>query len=342
MLTSQPGHDSPTTSSTRVGLVGAGGIAPSHVTAWRDLGIEVINFAEQGSAELCERFGLTSVGSLDELLAQVDVVDVSTPTPSHHPIAMAAFAAGKHVVTEKPLARTSEQAREMITAARAAGVQLHVTHVVRYFPAYASAEQAIRAGQLGQIAVQRHMRCGNRPDRGWFADPVASGGIVMDLMIHDIDFARWTAGEVVQVFARETDSLADPQAAAHAHVVLTHASGAVSECTANWRRGARFGTQFTIAGAGGTLSHDSLADPPFVLDELPAEEGGGRFAPSTPMAAVPHAQAIAEIHTSLTGGPEPRVTAADGLAALLISEAAAESVRTGAPVAVSSIEEVVA
>lgn len=324
-----------------VGIVGAGGIAPSHVTGWQSLGVELINYAEEGSEQLCERFGMTATASLDELLDRCDVVDLCTPTITHHELALTAAAAGRHVVCEKPLARTSELAREMISACDAAGVQLHVTHVVRYFPAYAAAQRAVAAGEIGTVAVQRHVRMGGRPSRGWFADPVASGGIVFDLMIHDLDFSRWVAGEVTTVFSRDSNSLADPTAAVQAHVVLTHASGAVSECTAIWRPGGRFGTNFTIAGDGGVLRHDSLTDPPFQFAEL-ATPDEQPWKPSVSFAAHPHTESLHEIHDALQGGPQPRVTARDGLVALLIAEAAAESLQTGQPVAVPTPEGVTA
>lgn len=318
-----------------VGIIGAGGIAPSHVTGWQTLGVELINYAEEGSEQLCERFGLAAAASLDELFDRCDAVDVCAPTATHHPIALAAAEAGKHVVCEKPLARTSSQAKEMVAACAEAGVQLHVTHVVRYFPAYEAAHRAIADGQIGTVAVQRHVRMGGRPSRGWFADAEASGGVVLDLMIHDLDFSRWTAGEVATVFSRDSGTLDAPDTAVHAHVVLTHVSGAVSECTAVWRPGGRFGTSFTIAGDSGLLEHDSLTDPPFRLEELPSEE---RWSPSVPFAEAPHAATLREIHAALTGGPEPRVTAADGVVALQIAEAAAESVRTGQPVSLATSE----
>lgn len=323
--------------SLTVGIVGAGGIAPSHVTGWQALGVELINFAEEGSEALCERFGLEPVADLDELLERCDVVDLCTPTATHHPLTLTAADAGTHVVCEKPLARTSAQAQEMITACDEAGVQLHVTHVVRYFPAYEAARQAVVDGRIGTVAVQRHLRMGRRPGSRWFADAEASGGIVLDLMIHDLDYSRWVAGEVATVFARDSRTLDSPEAAVQAHVVLTHTSGVVSECTAIWRPGARFGTNFTIAGDGGLLRHDSLTEPPFQLQELPTDDP---WSPSVPFAELPHTASIREIHGALTGGPEPRVTPHDGLVALLVAEAADESLRTGQPVTVPTTEGV--
>lgn len=320
------------TSGYTVGLIGAGGIAPSHVTAWRSLGVNVINFSTGGdSASLCEKYDATEVRSLDELLAGCHAVDVCTPTPSHPELVAAAAAAGRQVLCEKPLALTSDLAKDMIARCEQAGVKLYPAHVVRFFAAYARAHDHIAAGGVGDVAVARYLRMGARPSQGWYADPAESGGIIFDLMIHDLDFARWIAGDVTKVFARDSGSIGDRKAAVSAHVILTHASGAVSECTGNWRPGGKFDTRFTIAGGGGMINHEREAYQPFVLDAC-AEDAETGYVPTAGFTESPYLTEIREFHAAFLGGPEPRVTAADGLAAIQIAEAAAESARTGAAV----------
>lgn len=327
------------TSGLTIGVIGAGGIAPSHVLAWRELAASVIIFSTGGdAARLCERHGGTEVSSLTELLDRADLVDVCTPTYTHPELVLAAAAAGKHVVCEKPLALTSIAARAMITACAEAGVHLLPAHVVRFFDAYAVAQRQISEGALGRLAVQRYLRMGRRPQVGWYADPTLSGGIVFDLMIHDLDFARWIGGEVRTVFARDTANLADPEAAVSAHVIMTHASGAVSQCTGIWRPDGPFDTRFAIAGDQGTLTHEMSAHRPFTLDSATTDAAGG-YVPSTQFSESPYLTEIREFHTAITGGPPARVTAADGLAAITLSEAAVESVRTGTAIGLSAASE---
>jgi predicted dehydrogenase len=106
-------------SPLEVGLVGAGGMAGVHLPAWVELGARVRVFSIDGQAPgLAERYGATAVGSLVELLDGCDVVDVCTPTFTHKEIGLAAIAAGKHVVCEKPLALTGPDAAEMVRWAR--------------------------------------------------------------------------------------------------------------------------------------------------------------------------------------------------------------------------------
>ena len=318
----------------RVGIVGAGAIAPAHARGWRDLGAEVINYSLSGAPELCAQYGLTVADSFDQLLDAVDIVDVCTPTLTHPELVIAAAQAGKDVVCEKPLALTTARARDMIEACRAAGVHLFPAHVVRFTDAYEATHDYVAGGAFGPVAVQRFLRSGGRPgpERGWFADPAQSGGLIFDLMIHDIDIARWMAGDVVRVFARDSATIDNPDAAVVAHVIMTHTSGAISQCTASWRAGAEFETRFFISGPGGILSHELGGHVPFRLQAAPVDVGQPSYVPDGGVAASPYTAELREFLAVLHGEAEPRLTADDGLAAIAIVEAAVESTRTGAAV----------
>lgn len=314
-----------------VGLVGAGGISDSHLTAWRDLGVDVVVFSRDGAADLVERVGHGRVAAtLDALLAACTVVDVCTPTPHHPEVVEAAAAAGRHVICEKPLALTSVEAARLIEVCSEAGVQLHVAHVVRWFPAYAAAQRHIAAGEVGTVLTQRFLRRGARPVRGWFADPAQSGGVLLDLLVHDIDIARWFAGDVVEVFARDTGSLTEPDAAVSTHVQLRHAGGALSQLTGTWGNpGTRFATAFRVAGDDGLLEHRSGEHVPFVLEGDPA---GGSTIPPGSAAPSPYLAELRDLLAAVTDGTPPRVTAQDALAAIAVAEAASRSVSEGVPV----------
>ena len=148
---------------------------------------------------LAKRYSVKVYPSLDAMLPDVDVVDICSPTHLHHEMALKATVASKHIVCEKPLAAYTEQAQEIVNACRKAGVQLLVAHVVRFFPEYALAHAAVRQGQIGKPGVIRLHRGSYRPKKpagNWFLDEDKSGGILMDLMIHDYDYACWIAGEV--------------------------------------------------------------------------------------------------------------------------------------------------
>ncbi|PGH46724.1 dehydrogenase [Streptomyces sp. Ru87] len=320
-----------------IGLIGAGGIARAHLPAWVELGARVTVFSTDDNAgKLAERYGahgVVAARSLDELLARSTAVDICTPTHTHREIALTAIRAGKHVVCEKPLALSVEHAREMAEAAEAAGVVLFPAHVVRWFPEYAALAEAVRDGAVGEPAVLRFTRTGAYPVWApWFADAALSGGILLDQMVHDFDFAQLLAGPVVRVHAQARGHLEAPAVegcVAASTAVLTHASGAVSHVHGVWGLpDSAFRTTFRVAGRDGVLHHDSAQTKAFRV-VAQGERARGEGIPATDLAESPFVAELRDFAAAVTGGGTPRVTARDGLEAVRIAVAAAESARTG-------------
>jgi predicted dehydrogenase len=140
----------------------------------------------------------------------IDIVDISAPGNLHHPIAVAAAAAGKHIICEKPLANSLAEARDMVRAVEKAGVKHMIMHNYRKIPAVAFARQLIQDGRLGEIY---HYHGSYLQD--WIADPkfplvwrldkkVAGLGALGDIGAHIIDLARYLNGEITAVAARMT------------------------------------------------------------------------------------------------------------------------------------------
>ena len=160
----------------RVGIIGAGGMGATHTAAWAATPATIAGIVAETPGEaagLAARYGVQVYPSLAAILPAVDVVDICTPTHLHYEMVLVAAAAGKQVVCEKPLGRTLAQGQEMIAACRAAGVQLFVAHVVRFFPEYALAKSLVDAGQVGRPAVLRLARGSYRPKKAagnWFLD----------------------------------------------------------------------------------------------------------------------------------------------------------------------------
>ncbi|NUR84333.1 MAG: Gfo/Idh/MocA family oxidoreductase [Nonomuraea sp.] len=312
-----------------VGLIGAGGIANAHLPALLDLGHDVVVFSLDGQAErLVERHGGGRVvSSLDELLDAAAAVDICTPTHTHYELALAALERGLPTVCEKPLTRTLGEAEDLVARFAAAGVPLFPAHVVRYFAEYAELHAAVTRGEVGRVAVQRHTRQGRSPSGGWYLDERRSGGVLLDLMIHDIDMARWIGGEVTRVFAR-TNVVGGSQST---QAFLTHAGGAISVLTATWTTAPiEFRTLFEVAGSAGVLHGDSFERPAVRV------EGGNApevdiLPPFSPLTS-PYRAELGDFLGSLTAGHAPRVSARDGLEAMRVADAVARSVAGGLPV----------
>ena len=331
----------------KVGIVGVGFMGTTHAAGWAATPARIAGFTaetQQETGALAERYGAKVYPSLDAMLSEVDVVDICSPTHLHHQMALKAAAAGKHIICEKPLARTTEQAQEIINACRRAGVQLLVAHVVRFFPEYALAHAAVAEGQIGRPGVIRLHRGSYRPKKpagNWFLDESKSGGILMDLMIHDYDYARWIAGEVETVSARRVTEHQPDAPVDYGLVILGHCSGALSHISGAWAYPPPiFRTHLEIAGDHGLVQFDSDGTAPIQNLIMKSEAGAPDVGlPSSPVSESPYTTQIKEFYAALAEGKPTRVSATDGLVAVQIAEAALQSSRTGQPVQLPSLTE---
>lgn len=308
------------------GIVGSGSIAAVHARALKALGIRVVVSSRSRPDAFAARFGCEAVDSLGELLSLSDVVVITTPTDTHPGIVRAALDAGVHVVCEKPLTLTSAAAVELAAHAASSGLVFLPAHVVRFMAPYASAKADVAAGRLGEVVEGRFFRGGSSPVTGtWFEDDARSGGIIMDLMIHDLDQARWMLGEVATVSAVQKPATVDGRVPefVEAEATLTHVGGAVSVVRVVWgAAGTPFRTTFALHGDRGELSYDSLADATTVSDadgHLPAAVG----------VEDPYLIQLRELVGAVRGEIVPRVGAEDGVAAVALAEAARHSVASG-------------
>jgi predicted dehydrogenase len=330
----------------RVGIVGVGGIGLWHLSRWQQLPVEIagcFDVSPEAAERAAHACGARAFGSLAELLAAVDIADVCTPTSCHREPVLAAAAAGKDVVCEKPLARTLADAQAMVDACSRAGVRLFVAQVVRFFPQFARAREIVASGAIGRPGVLRSLRGGSPPataGRGWFADFQQSGGVIMDLGVHDIDFARWCLGDVERVFAQGLAG-EDVQPQDHALIVLRHKSGAVSHIEVSWAYPpGSFTTALEIACEHGLLEYDSAAPAPLTLTLTPDQGPQSAAVPQhySPLAPRddPYLLELEHFLSCLESGAEFRVTPEDGLEAVRVALAAIESRRTGLPVPMST------
>lgn len=314
--------------SVSVGVIGGGSMAHTHLAAWQRLGIAAAAFSPSGrGARIAPDYAAQPSHSLADLVAWCDIVDICSPTTTHRELAETAFAAGRHVICEKPLAMTHADADAMIAAASAAGRGLCVAHVVRYFAAYAEAHDLIADGAIGTVSELSLRRTGTAPDEVWFHDESLSGGVLTDQMIHDFDYARWVLGEVATVSASLDHYTADGRRGTRAATTLHHVSGATSRLTGGWlAEPAAFTTEIRATGERGEVRHTNTDGT------LAVTIDGATTTRPTDHGDLPYDRQLAEFVRVIADGGTPRVTAADALAALDLTIAARTSAATGRPV----------
>lgn len=189
----------------RWGLIGASTIAREWVIgAIRATGGEIVSVmstsAERGRAYAAEHGIANSVTDLDALLGdpEVDAVYISTTNELHRDQAIAAARAGKHILCEKPLATSLEDARAMVKAANDAGVVMATNHHLRNAGTHRAMQQAIATGRIGRPLAARVFHAVYLPPhlQGWRLErPEAGGGVILDITVHDTDTLRYVLGE---------------------------------------------------------------------------------------------------------------------------------------------------
>ena len=140
---------------------------------------------------------------------KLDFVITALPTYLHAPIAVKAMEHGIHVFSEKPMALTVEQAQSMLDAAKKNNVKLLIGQCIRYFPAFKAVKDLIDSKEYGEVKYANFMRMSMIPKwswQNWFQDETKSGGVVLDLHVHDLDYINYVFGKPKSVITRASSN----------------------------------------------------------------------------------------------------------------------------------------
>lgn len=194
------------------GVIGCGGIAdrrtiPGLLEAKNARLLAVMDQVPEVTKRVQEKYGCPrSYDSVADLLAdrEIDAVYIATPVFAHAEQVMAAAAAGKHILVEKPLAMNTGQGREMIEACKKAGVYATEGYMMKFHSLHQRAKELIDSGALGKVVLMRAQLSCWYPDipGAWRQDPkLGGGGALMDMATHLYDLMRWFVGDVKEVSA---------------------------------------------------------------------------------------------------------------------------------------------
>ncbi|MFC4440008.1 MULTISPECIES: Gfo/Idh/MocA family protein [Natrialbaceae] len=317
----------------RVGIAGAGFTARTHIEAYRETDVEIAALSSpSGPDETIAEFDLdaeayTDVDAMCDR-ADLDFVDVCTPTHTHLPIVRTAVDSGLDVFLEKPIAESLDSARELAAVVDDADVTCMVGHVVRFVPAYRRASEL----DIGSPGVARARRLSPFPDWGsneWFADPEKSGGIFVDLAIHDLDYLRWCWGPVDRVFARTSGK----STSAHGFATLRFENGAVGYVEASWAQPSErpLTYELELAGDDGLVEFSSATDEPYVRWN---EEGS---TVERPLSEDGYRRELEHFVSSLESDSKPAVGPEDAVESLRLALAARRSAERGEPVSPAEV-----
>jgi UDP-N-acetylglucosamine 3-dehydrogenase len=194
-----------------VAILGAGFMGGAHAANYKRLEdrVRVQTVVARNlprATKVAEAVGAVPSTDLEQAVLdpQIDAVDICLPSALHRTWTERALEAGKHVFLEKPIALTSEDADGVVDAAARHGAVLVVGLVLRFWPEYVELQRRVASGELGQPRAMSTARLSPPIDwNDWMADREQSGGVCVDLLVHDFDQMNWLLGQPRRVFARE-------------------------------------------------------------------------------------------------------------------------------------------
>jgi scyllo-inositol 2-dehydrogenase (NAD+) len=279
-----------------------------------------------------------------DLLADpnIQAVIVTTPTSTHRDVVIASAAAGKAIFCEKPTALTLAATDEMIAAVEKAHVMFQVGFMRRFDSGYAAAKRQLEAGAIGDPVVIRSI--GRDPFRTSleYANPAVSGGLILDMGIHDFDLLRWLMGDEVQRVYTEVASLVYPELETvgdvdNAMMTLRFEKGGLGNVEVSRTANYGYDIQTSVIGTKGALQIGYLQETPVLI----LTPKGARYdvVPHFPQRfGAAYTAQIAHFVECLRDGKAPSVTHVDARAALQIGLAATMSQHEGRVVYVNEIK----
>ena len=230
-----------------------------------------------GDAEEAIDFsGFEMYSDFDKMLkeSKLDAVSITLPTYLHAEYSIKALAAGLHVLCEKPMALNVQDCERMIAEAKRSSKVLQIGHCIRFWPEYAKAKEIVDSGKFGKVIAATFQRLGAAPTwsaDNWFLDEKRSGGMALDLHIHDTDFVQYLFGmpHTVCSFA------ATRPGGGLIHIVTQYLYDDDKVVTAEggWAMMPSFGFEmsFNIAIEKATLVYDLTRQPAFKVCPAEAE-----------------------------------------------------------------------
>jgi myo-inositol 2-dehydrogenase / D-chiro-inositol 1-dehydrogenase len=332
----------------RIGVVGVGRIGRMHaeLLARRVPGAEVAVVADadvKTANGVASELGVPVAAEVEELLAapDVDAVAICSSTETHADLIVAAAQAGKATFCEKPISLDLAQVDRALAAVDAAGIALQVGFNRRFDPAHQSVRDAVAAGKVGDPHI---VRISSRDPAPPSPDYVrGSGGIFLDMTIHDFDMARYLTGsEVVEVYARGAvrvdDSFAEADDVDTAIVTLVHENGCLTAIDNSRQAVYGYDQRVEVFGSLGMAVSENPLDHTGLV-----RTAQGTSAPPLPYFYVDryvpsYVRQWDAFVAAVRDGGTPPVTGADGRAPLVMGLAAWRSLREGRPVAVAEVE----
>jgi len=259
---------------------------------------------------------------------EVGAVLITTPNALHPEQAIAAARAGKHVLSDKPLAISTAEAERVVEECRRAGVRLGLNFQTRHQACFEETKRLIDAGEIGSVlVVQVEVSAGANPLRNWRTDPALAGlGSVNNIAVHAYDLLRYLLSSEVTGVMAMFDTGRTGQLETLAMTLLRFANGTMAYVNGN-QKTPHYQADIDIYGTGGRIVGDHLTRPGLDGELRVLTERGETVTPYSNKDA--YLRVVAAFNDAVLHNKEPRASGLDGLRSVQLTEAIARSVREG-------------
>ena len=330
----------------RIGLLGAGRIGKVHakaIAATADARLVAVADAVDAAAQSLAAEPAAAVRSIDGIVGadDIDAVFITSPTDTHADLIVASAQAGKAIFCEKPIDLSRQRVRDSLAVVERTGATLMVGFNRRFDPNFRAVRRQIDGGMIGDVEMVTIIsRDPGPPPLEYLA---RSGGLLRDMTIHDFDMARFLLGEEPSEVSALGSVLVDPAIAGvpdidSVAVTLRTPSGKLCQISNSRRAVYGYDQRIEVHGSAGMARAENMYES---TAEVATADGYHRpplmtFFLERYMPAY-LAEVAAFVHAVTTGTP-PSPTGIDGLRALVLADAAVESLRTGRSVAVDGLD----
>ncbi|GAK13642.1 Gfo/Idh/MocA family protein [Geomicrobium sp. JCM 19039] len=325
----------------KVGIVGCGSIAVHrhlpeyHANKHAEIA-GIFDPNKDRAQAMADQYGARAYTTVEELLeSDVDIISVCAPNVHHASISIAALDAGKHVLCEKPMAASVEEAEAMIDAEKRTGKTLMIAHNQRFVPSHVKARELIKNGEIGAIYSVR-TTFGHGGPEGWSADGKDSWffdqskaivGALGDLGVHKADLVRFLLGEEIAEVSAFTSNLSKPHGNVedNALCILQSETGKLISLSASWSYRAAEDNSTIIYGEKGMIRCEDDPEHSLIIDRVDGETEALQLGEIQTNDSQGNSGVIDAFIHSLATGDTPPVTGTDGLRSLEIILAALQS-----------------
>jgi UDP-N-acetylglucosamine 3-dehydrogenase len=300
-----------------VAVIGTGFWGKNHARVYKELAstelVAICDVNAEIAKSIADQFGVKAYTTSTRMLKneEIEAVSVCTWSTSLAKEALKALKAGKHVLVEKPMAANTRQAEKLLKTAEKNDLHLTVGFLMRFIPGLQHIREAVENKKIGELVCAAAKRVSQWPER------IGDVGVVKDMAIHDIDVMRYIFNEdPITVYAK-TGSMRHKKFEDYAQIMLTYKDGKSAFIESNWLTPYKTRT-LTVTGSDAIMRLD------YITQELWIEEPKETLQPRYPWQE-PLKLELQHFADCILAKKKPLITAADGLKALQIAEAALQS-----------------